>query len=157
MTYITPTAQYSTSLSFSEIMSLHQTFYNSLALVTDVGNPSENLFLNDRPASVFTAQDWINVPNTNYKLNTLYLPVPVEIEHPRYYKIHTTEAGSIIGGILYGLKFQEAFGAIIGQQLDFIALEYSCLTFKMQWEDSFDNDCDGISDEEIANGFVYCL
>ena len=143
MVYVTPLAQYSNKYIFADMASLFHPFNSAVTLITDT---QDLQFVTLNGVSI-KGSSQKKVAGTEYKVITLFLPH----EHPQtlFFEIQTLERSKTLGGLFYGHKLQEAHGMTIGQLMNNLDMECNST---VRWKDWVDNDCDGIIDEEIANG-----
>ena len=94
------------------------------------------------PTSVFT-RNWTDFADSPYSVATIKLS-------PGYHVIGIEGVNTTLGGIIYGFKFQESLGNPLGMAMQ--GGSTSCVRLKMVAGDGFDNDCDGLEDEEVYNG-----
>ncbi|ELU07357.1 hypothetical protein CAPTEDRAFT_228404 [Capitella teleta] len=140
MTLVPPTTHYLDEYSYQTLTSLYDDFnhyVNLIVLTKDLNDV--RLDHNPVPPSVII-KDWTEIWLTSYSYATLHVSAG-------YHRIYSPSSFSATA---YGMKFQESYGFLLGQSL--VSLPYECTETDMGQADFFDNDCDGVFDEEIANG-----
>ena len=149
MSLIPPTSQYTNRYTFSTIQSRaadpheDEPFLNFLSLTIPFGS-LPGMRLNHLPLETFHFYN-----SWNLTVDTRFHVIILNISTGGYI-IENKDSTVTFGGLLYGFKLQESYGLPLGQK--FKEFHYMCQRTSSLDGDIFDNDCDGLIDEELANG-----
>ncbi len=141
MTLTPPTFQFLESYVFSTYSSLRGEEYSNHVMIIIETEHIRGILIDSEILS-FPASDWWEVPESGYTVAKLVIT-------PGRHVLSHRQPNVKFGAILYGVRQQESYGSPLGQALT--ALPNFCIPFPMAWKDGVDNDCDGKSDEEVAN------
>lgn len=147
MTSVPPVEQYLSNYSFTTITSLRpETQFRNFISIAIERRHADGLLL-DGEAFKLTKYyvNWTDIVSAYY---TNFTSATYEIQ-PGFHTIRHVDSNVRFGATAYGLKFQEAYGHSLGQNID--PLGYVCYPTEMFDGDLFDNDCDGRREEEIRN------
>ena len=146
MTILPPVAQYSGNYTFTTPVTFYpskQEFDHYLSVVIDDKVSDGILFNGEYLDEKHIVHRWRNVADSNKTAITY------NISSGTHFVSHEDPLQTF-GAQIYGLKFQEAYGHALGQRVD--TIKYACTRTFVIIKDRFDNDCDGLVDEEIENG-----
>ena len=149
MALVPPAAQYTDVYHFMTVSTRSgQTSYSNFLNLMCETSKLPGLRLNNAPIPHTAAVlhwGWASVPTTSVSVASLSIPNGT-------YTLSHVEPNVTFGAMLYGLQFQESYGQLLGQRLRTLTYAEICLSLQAEQEDYFDNDCDGLFDEEIENG-----
>ena len=145
MSLVPPVQQYSGNYTFSTVTSrrVEQGEFSHFLNIIVETRYTDQAVLNDEPLHEYSVpSDWKQIASSPYSMTTVAL-------EEGFYALALLN-GKPLSGFLYGLKKQESYGLVLGQQTDDIP--YACYPAMESLGDHFDNDCDQRFDEEIADG-----
>ncbi|KAI0237404.1 hypothetical protein LSAT2_012090 [Lamellibrachia satsuma] len=145
MSLVPPVVQYANGYNFTTIKSARTEYDNYVSVVAPT-TELHGLRLDGRPlssAAMFT--DWTHLVSTKYSVATLTIT-------PGVHSLGHSDRTAGIGVVLYGLKLQESYALIAGQE--YAAVNYVSVPDEGGGRpgDGVDNDCDQFVDEELPNG-----
>ncbi|KAK3106926.1 hypothetical protein FSP39_003170 [Pinctada imbricata] len=138
MILLPPVEQYDADYTFTTPKYSLGSYYNYFLFVVKEGEEN-GLRVNGKP--VPTTTTYTKVPNTNYVGGFIKIPEGT-------YQCKHTNPTSVFGAVLFGRQYMESYGFPAGLRLS--PINKPCIQTAMIPGDGYDNDCDGLIDEEIC-------
>lgn len=146
MMLVPPQSQYTDNYHFMTVSTRGGWSYNNYLSIVSETDQKDDLILNNMNINKEDLEwGWVQVASSSMSAAILAL------QNGTYHLRHK-DPDVVFGAHLYGQKFQESYGLPLGQKLRPLTYKEICLTLDQEQGDFFDNDCDGLFDEEILNG-----